>query len=164
LDCRGQRGGERQAVFVPLLRVLADRVVADRDDRLPEVGGGACREPAVAPVGAVVVDRGVAEPQVREVDHAHDRAAVVDQAEGDGAQRKSAQEVRGAVDGVERPEGVCFRRRHRAAAAFLAEETDVRCLVLEELLDGVFDRNVQRGDHVPVTFPGDRSGGLLFDH
>ena len=82
---------------------MADGVVADRDDRVAQAGGGAGLQWPVAAVGAVAFDGVVALVQERCVDDGQHWAAVMYQGQGCGAERQAVREVRGAVDRVECP-------------------------------------------------------------
>ena len=65
---------------------------------------------------------GVELAEERQPDDADDRAAVVDQGERDGAQRNVADEVRGAVNRVQRPIPVAVA----VVAVLLTQKADVR--------------------------------------
>ena len=109
---------------------------------------------AVAP-GAGPVGGPVGAAELREADDAQQRLVVVGEGEGDPGQGQAADEVGGAVDGVEDPAEAVSG----VAAFLLAEEPDSRGAVAQEAAGAALDGNVQIGDDVAVTLGGHLADG-----
>ena len=89
--------------------------------------------------------------------------ALLQESERHRAERAARRVVDGAVDGVERP-GPRGPGRARAGALLLAEETDARRGLGQQVPDGVLDGEIDVGDRVPIALGGHRGGAPGPDH
>ncbi|PWV73753.1 hypothetical protein DFR69_107384 [Nocardia neocaledoniensis] len=58
-------------------------------------------------------------------------------------------EIRRPINRIQHPQAAAFAAD---IIAFLAEEPDVRCLRVQEVLDTLLNRDIDIGDEISVTF------------
>ncbi|GAB4720547.1 hypothetical protein MOKP126_00750 [Mycobacterium avium subsp. hominissuis] len=131
-------------------RIVADGVVAERDDRPAEAVGGAGGDPFPVDERALGLDRVVGLAQQGSVGDGHHGAAGVQQGQRYRAQRQPVHEVRRAVHRVENPEPL-GGFDVGLVVGLLGQQRDVRRGLGQVVGDVTLDGQVDIGYQVAVT-------------